>query len=170
MLRCVYSIIKDKYKVKRFKQNLKNIRIEGKFSWANLENIKLGEYIYIGPDSKFWGEGKVIIGNNVIIGPNLTIMTSNHNYEGELIPYDKVNIIKDVKIEDNVWIGANVNIVPGVSIGEGSIIGMGAVVVKDVPKYSIVGGNPAKVIKYRNVENYTKLKLQDKRYLKYKCE
>ena len=55
-----------------------------------------------------------------------------------------------IKIEDEVWIGANVTILSGVTIGKGAIIAAGSVVTKDVPPYSIVGGNPAKIIRYRN--------------------
>ena len=65
-------------------------------------------------------------------------------------------------IEDFVWCGANVTILPGVIIGEGAIVGAGSVVVKDVPKYAVVAGNPAIVLKYRNIEQFEKLKQQGK--------
>jgi maltose O-acetyltransferase len=58
--------------------------------------------------------------------------------------------LKSVVIEDDVWIGTRAIILPGVTVHHGSIIAAGAVVTKDVPEYAIVGGNPAKVIKYRN--------------------
>lgn len=167
-MRYLLNKLKEKIDNKRFKKNLKNIEIVGNYDWTFKENICLGEYIYIGPNSKFWGCGKVKIKNNVIIGPNITIMTSNHNYQGNSIPYDSINIAKDVVIEDNVWIGANVNIIPGVLIGEGSIIGMGTVVTGDVPKYSIVGGNPSKVIGYRDIEKYMDLKKKGALYFKNK--
>ena len=150
---------------KKDKKKFKNIEIMGNYDWSLGGNLNLGEYIYIGPESKFWGLGSITIKNNVIIGPNITIMTSNHNYDGNYIPYDSTNIIKDVIIEENVWIGANVSIVPGVTIGEGAIIGMGSVVTKDIQKCSIVGGNPASIIKYRNIEEYNKLKKENKLYL-----
>ncbi len=73
---------------------------------------------------------------------------------GEAIPYDKMDITKDVKIGDFVWFGSRVTVLPGVTIGEGAIIQAGAVVVRDVPSCAIVGGNPAKVFKYRNIEHF----------------
>ena len=63
-----------------------------------------------------------------------------------------------VYIGDDVWIGAKANIVPGVTIGDGAVVAMCAVVTKDVPSCAVVGGNPAKILKYRDVEVYNKLK------------
>lgn len=93
----------------------------------------------------------VIIGNNVMMGPEVIMYTSNHCYKKIEIPMREqgMSSIEKIIIEDDVWIGARVIILPGVRICEGSIIGAGAVVTKDVPPYSIVGGVPAKVIKYR---------------------
>ena len=66
-----------------------------------------------------------------------------HNYDhGEAIPYDHTTIVKDIVIEDNVWLGTRVLILGGVTIGEGAIIQAGSVVTKDVPKYAIAGGHP----------------------------
>ena len=66
-----------------------------------------------------------------------------------------------IEIGDHVWIGARAMIMKGVKIGEGAIVAIGSVVVKDVPPYAIVGGNPAKIIKYRNIEQFNKLKNQE---------
>ena len=74
-------------------------------------------------------------------------------------------MLKPVNIGNNVWIGSRVTIIPGVSIGEGAVIGAGAVVAHDIPPLAVVGGNPAKVIKYRNREVYEKLKTNGKIYL-----
>ncbi len=90
------------------------------------------------------------------------IITENHNYEGEAIPYDSTNITKKVIIEDNVWFGNRVLVTGNVTISEGAIIAAGSVVVKDVPYCAIVGGNPAKVIKYRDIAHYESLKAQRK--------
>ncbi len=79
-----------------------------------------------------------------------------------MIPYDKTYVYKTVKIENNVWFGNNVIVTGNITIGEGAIIAAGAVVSKDVPKCAIVGGNPAKVIKYRDVEHYELLKQERK--------
>ena len=92
------------------------------------------------------------------------MITSYHKYDGgNAIPYDsKEYIDKDIIIENNVWLGDRVIILGGVKIGEGAIIQAGSVVVKDIPKYAIAGGHPAKVFKYRNIEHYEKLKKEGK--------
>jgi acetyltransferase-like isoleucine patch superfamily enzyme len=105
----------------------------------------------------------VHIGSYFHTGINLTIISSNHNFENaSSIPYDKVRIHKPVIIKDFVWCGNNVTIIPGITIGEGAIIAAGAVVVKDVPDCAIVGGNPAQLIRYRNKEEFYKLKAEGK--------
>lgn len=153
-----------------FKKIGRNVQInEGTYAFS--ENIELGNDVYIGPDAYIYAQGGIEIKNGTIIGPRITIMTSNHHYDGDdlkAIPYDGGNLLEKVTIGENVWIGANVSIVPGVTIGEGAVIAMGAVVTKDVPKYAVVGGNPAKVIKYRNIEKYNKLKADGNIYLKLK--
>lgn len=90
------------------------------------------------------------------------IITENHNYEGNKIPYDETFILKKIIIEDNVWIGNRVTITGNVTIGEGAIIAAGSVVCRDIPKYAIVGGNPAQIIKYRDINHYKKLKSEGK--------
>lgn len=69
-----------------------------------------------------------------------------------------MKIDKNIFIENNVWFGDRVLILGGVTIEEGAIIQAGAVVTSNIPKYAIAGGNPAKVFKYRDIENYEKLK------------
>lgn len=132
------------------------------------KNIFVKDYVYIGPHSFWDATGGIHIGSNVMFGPHTKIWTLNHNfYEGaEYIPYDYYDILKPVIIEDNAWIGLGVMLCPGVTVGEGAIVGMGAVVTKDVPPLGIVGGNPAKIIRYRNEEEYCRLKTEGRFYLK----
>lgn len=109
------------------------------------------------------GGGEVWFGNNFHSGTNCRIITQSHNYDsGDAIPYDGTYVLKKIVIEDNVWFGHNVIVTGNVTIGEGAIVAAGAVVVKDVPKYAIVGGNPAKVIKYRDFTHYNRLKTEKK--------
>lgn len=108
------------------------------------------------------GRGNVRIGDNFHSGQECRMITQNHNYEGEAIPYDNTVTAKDINIEDNVWMGTRVIVLGGVTIGEGAIIQAGSVVVSDVPKCAIVGGSPAKVFKYRDVERYERLKKEKK--------
>ena len=130
------------------------------------ENISIGNNVRIGTRVFLKALGGVTIGNNVIFGPEVTILTANHNYDTPTkLPYDEEMILKPVTIADNVWIGCRATIVPGVTINEGAVIASGAVVTKDVPKGAVVGGNPAKVLKYRNMEYYEKLKEQKSFYI-----
>lgn len=160
------------YKIFRMKKriNCRNIILKEGFDIADIRNVEFGDYIYIGDNFKVWGTGKLKFRENVIIGPNVTIMTSNHNFKEDIqyIPYDSKNIDKTTIINSNVWIGANVSIVPGVTIGEGAIVGMGSVVTKDVDPLTIVGGNPASKIGEREKEKYYELKLKNRFYLKHK--
>lgn len=95
--------------------------------------------------------GTVIIGNDVMMGPDCVIYTTNHSFDRIDIPMNQQGFSREeaVIIENDVWIGGRVTILPGVHIGNGSIVGAGAVVTKDIPDYAIVGGNPAKIIRYR---------------------
>ena len=136
----------------------------------NKNNLILEKNIYIGPNSDLSLEGKLIIGNGTIIGPRLKVHTSNHNYESDMIPYNHECIVKNVRIGQNVWIGADVTIMPGVEIGEGCVVAACSVVTKAVPPYGIIGGNPAKIIKYRNIENFKKNLDGGRIYLKLKME
>lgn len=121
--------------------------------------IKIGDNVRIGEKSHINARGGLSIGNNVKLGPNVLILTSTHNYYSpNKLPYDNNDIYRPVTIGNNVWIGANSLIVPGITIGEGVVVAMGAVVTKDVPPCAVVGGNPAKIIKYRDIDVYNKLK------------
>lgn len=107
------------------------------------DNCRINENVYI--------EGAVI-GNYVMIAPNVTIYSSTHIFLSTEIPMVMQGQTKEVAsiIEDDVWIGNRVIIMPGLKIGTGSIIGAGAVVTKNVEPFSIVGGVPAKLIRKRN--------------------
>ncbi len=93
----------------------------------------------------------VTIGDNVMMGPDVLILTRNHAFSRTDIPMIEQGYgeYRPVVIEDDVWIGARAVILPGVRIGKGSLVGAAAVVTKLVPPYSIVGGNPARVIRSR---------------------
>lgn len=109
------------------------------------------------------GLGRVKIGNYFHSGTNVKIMLGSHDYEyGDKIPYGSHFKKKNIVIDDFVWLGSDVIISGNVHIGEGAIVAIGSVVIEDVPPYAIVGGNPAKVIKYRNIEQFKKLKEEGK--------
>lgn len=114
------------------------------------EELIIGNNVGIAQNCFIQVRGKVIIGNNVIIGPNVSIFSENHIFENPDIPISvQGESRKGVIIKDGVWIGTRVIILDGVKIGENSIVAAGSVVTKDIPPYSIVGGIPAKILKYR---------------------
>lgn len=96
------------------------------------------------------GGGECIIGKNVMMAPEVIILTLNHKYIDMNCPIImQGSYASKVVIEDDVWIGIRAIILPGIKIGRGAVIGAGAVVTKDVPPYTVVGGVPAKIIKRR---------------------
>lgn len=169
-IRTIIYYIRKKNQNSKFASVGSNCNIElGTF--GDSQKINICDNVHIGNGSYIWATGGLTIKSGVIIANRVTIHTSNHNYNSldlESIPYDKRTIYKSVTINENVWIGDNCTICPGVKIGEGAVLAMGSVVTKDVPPYAVVGGNPAKIIKYRNREIYEKLKEQEKIYIKLK--
>lgn len=131
------------------------IELDGESSKLEIGiNCRMGDYTHIVATKH------VKIGNNVLIASHVYISDSSHGNYGKDdtfeidTPYTAPNtrkiICKDVIIGDNVWIGENVVILPGIKIGDGAIVGASSVVTKDVDKYTIVAGNPAKPIKKYN--------------------
>jgi maltose O-acetyltransferase len=136
------------------------VRITLPFEAFPLEKVQIGNNVVVHAPSFFEANGGITIGSNVAIARNCTILTSNHIYEGDLLPWSEESSLRPVAIGDNVWIGINVLILPGVRIGEGAIVAAGSVVSKDVPPCAIVGGNPASVIKMRDRDRYDRLKAE----------
>ena len=132
-----------------FDKHGKNINVEKNADFGKGDGISIGDNSGLGVNCQV--RGPLEIGVNVMMGPEVRIMTAKHDTSRIDIPmcqqghYPK----QKVTIGDDVWIGASVIIMPGITIGTGSIIGAGAVVTKDVPAYAVVAGVPAKVIKYR---------------------
>ena len=123
--------------------------------------ISIGNYCYIGEGSRIWSGEMVEIGNNVLISHNVNIIDTNSHELNEVERHETFKKIifeghpskkgsiqtGKIVIGNNVWINFNSIILKGVSIGEGSIIAAGSMVTKDVPPYTVVGGNPAVIIK-----------------------
>lgn len=133
--------------------------IQYPFHVNGISNISMPETSSFGIGSCiFTTKAKLVIGEYVISGPNLTIITGDHYYVPKrwlksLTDDEKPSYCdQDVIISDDVWIGANVTILKGVHIGKSSIIAAGSVVTKDVPDFAIVAGVPAKIIKYKWTE------------------
>ena len=117
----------------------RNCRID--YPW----NVTIGEMSSIGSRAWVYSLDKIVIGKNVCIGEDVRLITGSHDVMSS--HFDLVT--KPITIKDNVWIATGAIVLPGVTIGEGAIVGAGAVVTKDVPPWTIFGGNPAKLIKKR---------------------
>lgn len=104
--------------------------------------MKIGKGVFINHSLTCMAAGGISIGDGVMIGPNVCIATDNHDLHNRMVLR-----CKPVSIGSGAWIGMGAIILPGVSIGENAVVGAGAVVTKDVAPNTIVGGNPAKIIK-----------------------
>ena len=109
-------------------------------------NISVGENFFANFNLTILDEARVTIGNNVFIGPNVSIYTACHPLEPHL-RNTGAEWAEPVTIGDNVWIGGSVTILPGVNIGDNSVIGAGAVVTHNIPPCVVAAGNPARTIK-----------------------
>ena len=107
-------------------------------------HIQIGKNVFINHACTFLDLGGIVIEDDVLIAPKVSIITENHPVNPK---ERKILDLKSVTIKRNVWIGANATILPGVTVGENSVVAAGAVVTKDVPANTLVGGIPAKIIK-----------------------
>ena len=132
-----------------FKKCGKNVNVERLATFGNGFNIEIGDNSGIGVRADIPND--TIIGNNVMMAPNVCIFSVNHEFSSTDIPMIQQGNTepKQTIIEDDVWIGRNVMMTPGRCIKKGSIIAAGCVLCKDFPEYSIVGGNPSKLIRNR---------------------
>lgn len=108
-------------------------------------NIRVGRNVFVNQNCTFYDLGGLEIGDDVLIGPNVSLITSGH----PLAPSQRraAVVAKPIVIERNVWIAAGATVIGGVTVGENSVVGAGSVVTKDVPPNTFVGGNPAQVIR-----------------------
>jgi galactoside O-acetyltransferase len=112
-------------------------------------NVFIGDHFYANYNLSLVDDYKIIIGNNVLIGPNVTIAVTGHPVHPELRRHGEMYAFP-VTIEDYVWIGSGAIICPGVTIGKNSVIGAGSVVTKDIPANVVAVGNPCKMIREIN--------------------
>ena len=118
---------------------------------VNAGYINIGDDSWLSPQCIIYGNGGVSIGNNVLLGPRVTVNTVGHQHNSMTTPINHQPLtLAPVTIQDNVWIGLGATILQGVHIGSGAIIAAGAVVTKDVPANAIVAGVPAKIIRMRD--------------------
>ncbi|MET3663742.1 sugar O-acetyltransferase [Caulobacter sp. 1776] len=108
-------------------------------------HIRVGRNVFVNQNCTFYDLGGLDIGDDVMIGPNVSLITSGH----PLAPSRRRDgvVAKPIVIERNVWIAAGATVIGGVTIGENSVVAAGSVVTRDVPPNTLVGGNPARVIR-----------------------
>jgi len=130
---------------------LKNTIIECTGVIRNLgEGLVIGNNVGIAQGAFIQVRGRVVIGNDVIFGPNVSVFSETHNFGDPDIPVKlQGETRKGVTIEDGAWIGTRAIILDGVTVGRNSIVAAGAVVNKDVPACAVVGGVPAKILRHR---------------------
>lgn len=127
-----------------FGRSLDGIRILTPFICDFGNRVKFGKGVFINHSAILSASGGIEFEDGVMTAPGLRIATINHDMNERHITYT----YGKVTIKKNAWIGMNVTICPGVTIGEYAVVAAGAVVTKDVPDHAVVGGVPAKVIKY----------------------
>jgi acetyltransferase-like isoleucine patch superfamily enzyme len=115
------------------------------FYTAGGNEISVGRNVFVNQNCTFYDLGGLHIADDVMIGPNVSLITTGHPVEPS--QRRSVTIGKPIVIERNVWIAAGATIIGGVTVGENSVVAAGSVVTKDVPPNTLVGGNPARVIR-----------------------
>ena len=113
------------------------------------KNLVIGDNVFFNSGCKMQDQGGITIGDGTLLGHNVVLATLNHDFD----PNKRANLHpQPIHIGKNVWVGANATILPGVSIGDGAIVAAGAVVTRDVPANTVVGGVPARKLKDLEVE------------------
>ncbi len=114
-------------------------------NWGG-RHLHLGSRVYANHNLTLVDDGHIYVGDCVLFGPNVTVITASHPIEPDLrrrgLQYNK-----DVRIGENTWIGAGALIVPGVTIGKNTVIGAGSVVTRDIPDNVVAAGNPCRVLR-----------------------
>ena len=136
---------KQEYMKRVFAECGDNCYIELPFraNWGG-HHVHFGNNVYVNFNGVFVDDGHIYVDDNVLIGPNVTLVTAAHPIDPDL-RRKTYQFNKDIHIEENVWIGANVVVLPGVTIGKNSIIGAGSIVTRNIPSDVVAFGAPARV-------------------------
>lgn len=134
---------------KKFGRNVMlDYRTYVRYPWK----VSIGNHVAINRGCEFYPSvqseaGYIVLEDHVVLGPKVSIFSATHDYSTLALPDTSAPIV----IGRHVWIGGNTTLLPGIVIGEGAVIGAGSVVTKDIPPFTVAVGNPAKVIKNRDV-------------------
>ena len=157
MNRILNRMRRIKYRIKKYPECTGSSFIGAKSFFQNPKNVTIGENVRLGREGYYLSAGAPIrFGDCVMTGPQVMFITGNHRTD--LIGFRMIDVRGDMKtpendqpivVEDDVWTGARSTVLKGVTIGRGAVVAAGSVVTRSVPPYAIVGGVPAKVIKFR---------------------
>lgn len=150
-----FPLFKLFYKIRLFfvkniiKECGENVVVKNNCYFGKGDRLSVGSRSQLGKNSRL--EGTITIGKDVLMGPDVIMMSTSHEYSSLDIPINQQGEAREdpIFIGDDCWIGTRVIILPGVRIGSHSIVGAGSLVTKSVPSNSIIGGLPAVIIKKR---------------------
>ncbi|WP_454085475.1 acyltransferase [Georgenia sp. Marseille-Q6866] len=127
------------------------VNVERGVWFGSGQGLSIGTGSGLGLDSVVMGP--VSLGANVMMGPRCLLVSWGHNTADLTKPMSEQGMTpaQPITVEDDVWLGGHVVILPGVTVGTGAVVAAGSVVTKDVPQYAVVGGNPARVLRYRRL-------------------
>ncbi|MHC5267896.1 sugar O-acetyltransferase [Enterococcus sp. LJL98] len=128
-----------------------NCTVEQPFFCTYGSNISVGDNFFLNVNCRLMDSGKITIGHNVMIAPNVSLITEEHAMDVKQ-RLEGLEYTRPITIQDNVWLATGVLVLPGVTIGENSVIGAGSVVTKDIPANCLAVGNPCRVVKPINNE------------------
>lgn len=114
---------------------------------GSASNVHIGSGTFINTETRFGANATITIGNNVAIGPRVSLETTGHGLV-HVLGKGRGTFGKPIRIGDEAWLGAGVIVAPGVTIGKGAVIAAGAVVVRDVEEWTVCAGVPAKTVRY----------------------
>ena len=112
-------------------------------------NLTLGDFVAVGPRAELYNVAPITMGSNITISQDAYLCTAGH----DIAYLKKPLVFKPIMIGDSAWVSAKSIVLPGIMIGEGAVVAAGAVVSKDAEPWTVVGGNPAKFIKKRELKN-----------------
>jgi maltose O-acetyltransferase len=128
-----------------YSKKINGEKIQGVNKTSVLSNLELGSNVTFGGEVMLMGAGKIVIGDETMVGAGTIIHSSTHNYKNQPMNSERIDL--ETRIGNNVWIGAGAIINPGIVIANNVVIGSGSVVTKNVEEGHIVAGSPAKTIK-----------------------
>jgi len=127
----------------------RSVRVNPGANFGSGRRVRVGNNCNLPPGLRVIGD--LTLGDDVMLGPEVVFISYNHEVSDLTVPMRAQGATESrpILVGDDVWIGMRAMIMPGVQIGEHAIVAAGSVVTKDVPAWGVVGGNPAKLIKYR---------------------